>query len=116
MPTCGRVRRRRHDPHRRPRCRAGGAGVRISTVDFWGHAPPEANEGPYKIGAIIMVSRDSIAEGYRLTGLPQWFPAHVCYPEADNTYRWYDPFIHYETDGPIHDDSYGPVNKSCVGK
>lgn len=63
--------------------------------------PKEAREGPYRIGAIIMVSRDAISEDIRNPDLPEWFPARVCMPpenEPGNWYRWYDPFIWYETE------------------
>lgn len=65
--------------------------------------PMEAREGPYAIGTPVMVSRDSIAESIRNPALPEWFPARVCLPppEAGNWYRWYDPFVWYETEGDL---------------
>lgn len=89
------------------------------TTDFWGESPPEAKEGPYKIGAMIMVSRDGLGADYRLPDLPEWFPARVCYPDPGhgNNYRWYDPFIWYETEGPIHKPSESQAdNHGYVGK
>lgn len=81
--------------------------------------PLEAREGPYALGAVIMVNRDSLDKDFRHRGLPQWFPARVCLPPpfAGQWYRWYDPFIWYETETPIHPDSPAmPSNMAYVGK
>lgn len=62
--------------------------------------PEGAEDGPYRLGAAIMVSRDSIHADIRNPDLPKWFPARVCLPpdEPGNWYRWYDPFVWYETE------------------
>lgn len=80
--------------------------------------PDEAKEGPYALGKMIMVHRDSLAVDYRLPDLTEWFPARVCLPPPvpGQWYRWYDPFIWYETDGPIHNPTeHSPQNMSPVG-
>lgn len=76
-------------------------GVMQQQAAHRGDLPEGATDGPYKIGAMIMVSRDSIAEIVRNPDLPEWFPAQVIMPpenEPGNWYRWYDPFIWYETE------------------
>lgn len=63
--------------------------------------PREATEGPFALGAVIMVSRDCIGATIRNPDLPQWFPALVRFPPANepgNWYRWYDPYIWFETE------------------
>ena len=81
--------------------------------------PDEAITGTYALGTVIMVNRDSLREQYRLAGLPQWFQARVCLPPPvpGQWYRWYDPFIWYEAEFPIHEESdNAPANMSYVGK
>lgn len=81
--------------------------------------PEEAKDGPYAIGKMIMVCRDSLGKDYRVPDLPEWFPVRVCLPPpvAGQWYRWYDPFVWYETDGPIHEGSDAcPLNMAYVGK
>lgn len=81
--------------------------------------PDEAREGTYALGTMIMVSRNSMAADYRLADLSEWFPARVCLPPpvSGQWYRWYDPFVWFETDGPIHHETdSAPMNTNCVGK
>lgn len=81
--------------------------------------PAEAKEGPYALGAMIMVSAASLGPDFRIPDLADWFPARVCLPPPvpGQWYRWYDPFIWYETDGPIHIPvDHSPPNMSYVGK
>lgn len=73
----------------------------MTTVDWAGYHPPEADTGRYKIGTIVMVSRDGLHSVDRREDLPQWFPARVCWPPESSmgaTYRWYDPFVWFETE------------------
>lgn len=65
-----------------------------------GDLPKGAQEGLYKLGTAIMISREGISERVRNPDLPEWFPAVVVMPpeEPGNWYRWYDPFIWYETE------------------
>lgn len=70
--------------------------------------PQEAKTGRFRLGTSIMVSRESIGESYRNPDLPPWFAARVCMPPAEevgNWYRWYDPFIWYETDFDLSNGS-----------
>lgn len=62
--------------------------------------PLSARVGWLAIGQPIMVQRESLAVEIRNPELPEWFPARVCMPpdEPGNWYRWYDPFIWYETE------------------
>lgn len=81
--------------------------------------PAAAKSGIYALGKMIMVSRRLFREGYGLPDLPEWFPARVCLPPPvpGQWYRWYDPFIWFETEGPIHSESDScPSNMSYVGK
>lgn len=81
--------------------------------------PDEAKNGPYRLGAVLMVHRDSMSEDYRLPDIAEWFPARVCLPPSvpGQWYRWYDPFIWFETDGPIHTRTdAAPENVSTTGK
>ena len=108
----------------------GGGGVKAGDVFFAGDyaerlangtetLPKEATEGPYALGSIIMVSRKSFAHDYVLHDIPAWFPARVCLPPAvpGQWYRWYDPFIWYETEIPIHlPTDHTPENMGYVGK
>ena len=97
-----------------------GAGYREMVERGEATLPPDAIEGVWAIGKMIMVSRDSLAEGYRRDDLPQWFPARICYPPEDvpgQWYRWYDPFIWFETEIVLHDEArLAPANMSYVGK
>ena len=88
-----------------------------------GTLPKGAVEGPWAIGETIMVSRDSFGEGYHNPSLPLWFPGQACKPPEDepgNWYRWYDPYIWYETEGDLSASDKpwccGDRNKSYVGK
>ena len=66
-----------------------------------------------------MVAKASFEAGYILPDVAEWFPARVCLPPpiSGQWYRWYDPFIWYETDGPIHIPSdSAPENMAYVGK
>jgi len=80
--------------------------------------PLGAREGPYAIGKMIMVSRDSLTEDFRLLGLNKWFPARVAMPPSGdaNRFRWYDPFIWYQAESEIHvpTDVY-PLDMGYVG-
>lgn|SRR3990167_2766983 len=69
--------------------------------------PDEAKTGRYRLGTTIMVSAESVGELYRNPDLPLWFAARVCMPpeESGNWYRWYDPFIWYETDFDLSNGS-----------
>jgi hypothetical protein len=82
--------------------------------------PEEAVSGVYALGTIIMVSRASFGtEGYGLPDLPEWFPARVCLPPPveGQWYRWYDPYVWFETDGPVHRETeYCPANMSYAGR
>lgn len=65
-----------------------------------GDLPEPAKSGRYKLGTTIMVHRDSIGEEVCNPDLPPWFAAVVVLPPAEpgNWYRWYDPYIWYETE------------------
>lgn len=83
--------------------------------------PGGAKTGRYRLGATIMVSRDSIGGSCRNADLPAWFAARVCMPpeESGNWYRWYDPFIWYETDFDLSNGGNwctAKRNMCCVGK
>lgn len=81
--------------------------------------PEEAKSGTYALGTAIMVAAASLGPEYGLPDLPEWFPARVCLPPPipGQWYRWYDPFIWYETEGPIHVESeHSPANMAYVGK
>jgi len=77
--------------------------------------PDQAKEGPWALGETIMVSRDSMREDDRTTDCPEWFAAQVCLPRGEGGwYRWYDPYVHFETDFSINIGSkpnYGYVGK-----
>lgn len=95
-----------------------GAGYREMVERGEAKLPPNAESGPWALGQMIMVSRDSLAEGYRRDDLPQWIPGRVCYPPdvPGQWYRWYDPFIWFETEIALHDDTeHAPANMSYVG-
>ncbi len=80
--------------------------------------PEQAKSGLYALGTTIMVASASLHEDIREVGLSEWFPARVCLPPpvAGQWYRWYDPFIWYEAEGPIHVLSdAAPRNMAYVG-
>ena len=87
-----------------------------------GDLPPGASEGTYALGTPIMVSRDGLGAEIRNPDLPCWFPARVCMPEEDepgNWYRWYDPYIWYETEIDLSNGgewASAKRNKAYVGK
>jgi len=66
--------------------------------------PIEADEGPYKIGTLVMVNRTALQADVRNPLLPEWFPAIVCEPPRNDDgwlYRWYDPFIWMKTEADV---------------
>lgn len=84
--------------------------------------PSAAVVGPWAIGEKILVSREAISDLIRNPDLPTWFPARVALPprEEGNWYRWYDPFIWYETEIDLSNGGQWPTedgrNRTYVGK